>query len=71
LRDAKAEQVQAHVTRSLEADNKLVTNSVVTHFQPADPHQRLGNTVYGLWNADNMVPPPIWETLSMARTPTI
>lgn len=59
LREATSEQVQAHVTRALEADNKLTTNSVMDRiFNPTTRTNDWGNTVYGLWNADSMVPPP-------------
>ncbi|MEX3646529.1 hypothetical protein [Mycolicibacterium porcinum] len=59
LRDATAEQVQAHVTRALEADNKLTTNSIMNRlFNPAVRTNDWGNTVYGLWSNDGMTPPP-------------
>src|SRR6476660_1741693 len=55
LRDATAEQIQAHVARALEADNKLTTNSVMNRiFNPQTCTDDLGNTLYGLWNADGM-----------------
>jgi len=59
LREATAEQVQAHVTRALEADNKLTTNSIMHRiFTPTTRTNDWGNTVYPLWAADGMVPPP-------------
>ena len=60
LRDATAEQVRAHVTRALEADNALTTNSIMNRlFNPALRSNDWGNTVYGLWSADGtMTPPP-------------
>jgi hypothetical protein len=59
LRDATAEQIRAHVTRALEADNKLTTNSVMNAiFGKATRTNDWGNTVYPLWSADGMKPPP-------------
>lgn len=59
LRNATAEQVTAHVTRALEADVSLCTNSVMNRiFNPQTRVNDWGNTVYGLWNADSMIPPP-------------
>jgi len=60
LRDATAEQVRAHVTRALEADNSLTCNSIMNRiFNPTLRQNDFGNTVYGLYSADGtMTPPP-------------
>lgn len=59
LREATAEQVQAQVTRVIEADNKLTNGTVLNRlFNPATALNEWGHTCYGLWNADGMVPPP-------------
>ena len=59
LRAATAEQVTAQVTRCLEADNKLVTGTILRRlFTPATELNDWQHTCYGLWNHDGMVPPP-------------
>ena len=59
LREATAEQVQAGVTRILEADNKNTNGSVLNRlFNPATETNEWQHTCYGLWNADGMIPPP-------------
>lgn len=59
LRSATAEQVQAQITRVLEADNKLTNGTVLNRlFNPATVFNEWGHTCYGLWNADGMAPPP-------------
>jgi hypothetical protein len=63
LREATAEQIQAGVTRILEADNKNVSGSVLNRlFNPATELNEWQHTCYGLWNADGMVPPPYLGT---------
>jgi hypothetical protein len=59
IREATAEQVTAQVTRVLEADNKLVTGTILNRlFTPAVEYNDWNHTCYGLWNADSMIPPP-------------
>ena len=59
LRAATAQQVEAQVTRCLEADNKLVTGTILRRlFTSATELNDWQHTCYGLWNADGMVPPP-------------
>ncbi|MCV7215015.1 hypothetical protein H7J51_06930 [Mycobacterium crocinum] len=59
LREATSEQVTAHVTRVLEADNTLTTGTVLNRlFDPATRLNEWGHTCYGLWASDGMVPPP-------------
>ena len=59
LRAATAQQVQAQVTRCLEADNKLVTGTILRRlFTSATELNDWQHTCYGLWNGDGMVPPP-------------
>jgi len=63
LREATAEQVQAGVTRILEADNKNTNGSVLNRlFNPATETNEWQHTCYGLWNADGMIPPPYLGT---------
>lgn len=70
LRAATAEQVQAQVTRCLEADNKLVTGTILRRlFTPTTELNDWNHTCYGLWNADGMVPPPyLGKTFDGAHT---
>lgn len=59
LREATAEQVQAQVTRVIEADNKLTNGTVLNRlFTPTTQLNEWGHTCYGLWSNDGMVPPP-------------
>ncbi|MCK8642152.1 hypothetical protein [Mycobacterium colombiense] len=59
LRDATSEQVTAHVTRVLEADNKLTSGTVLRRLlDPTVQYNEFSQPCYGLWNADGMVPPP-------------
>jgi len=63
LRDADSRQITANVTRILEADNKLTTGTVLKRLLvPATAQNEWGQTSYGLWNADGMVPPPYLGT---------
>jgi hypothetical protein len=63
LREATAEQVQAGVTRILEADNKNTNGSVLNRlFNPATETNEWQHTCYGLWNGDGMIPPPYLGT---------
>jgi hypothetical protein len=58
LREATAEQVQAGVTRILEAENKNTNGTVLNRlFNPATELNEWQHTCYGLWNADGMIPP--------------
>jgi hypothetical protein len=59
LRGATAEQVTAQVTRIFEADNRLVTGTILRRLlNPATETNEWQYLCYGLWNADGMVPPP-------------
>jgi hypothetical protein len=59
LREATSDQVQAGVTRILEADNKLTTGTIMQRlFDPTQRTNEWGATCYGLWNNDGMIPPP-------------
>src|SRR6478672_12455397 len=72
LREATAEQVQAHVTRALEADNKLTTGHVMNRlFNPVTRQNIWGATCDERWNADGMVPRHFREISLMERTPLL
>jgi hypothetical protein len=69
LREATAEQVQAGVTRILEADNKLTTGTVMNRlFNPQQFTNEWGTTCYGLWNADMTPPPYLGKTFDSSHT---
>ncbi|MGW5523592.1 hypothetical protein [Gordonia sp. NPDC003950] len=60
LRSASAEQVRSVIDRAMEADNRLVTGTLLRQlFTPTARQNEMGQTVYGLYNGtDGMVPPP-------------
>ena len=59
MRAATAEQVQAQVTRCLEADNKFVTGTILRRLFTRPQNSTTGSIpAMALWNADGMVPPP-------------
>jgi hypothetical protein len=70
LRSATAEQVTAQVTRIFEADNRLVSGTILR--RPLDPAPRFNewqHTCYGLRSGDGMVPPDhLGQTFDNART---
>jgi hypothetical protein len=70
LRAAIAQQVQAQVTRCLEADNKLVTGTIMRRLlTPTTELNDWQNTCYPLWSGDGMVPPPyLGKTFDGAHT---
>lgn len=58
LRGATAEQVEAQITRMFEADNRLVSGTILRRLlDPAPRFNEWQHTCYGLWNADSLVPP--------------
>ena len=68
-RDATAEQIQNRVTRALAAHNKLVNGTILQRlFSNALCPNDFLHQVYGLWNADGTVPPPISAGPSTAPT---
>ncbi|WP_278313736.1 hypothetical protein [Lolliginicoccus levis] len=60
LRDASAEQVRAVFTRVLEADNKLVTTTILDRLlNPAERANEHHHRVFGLYTGnDGITPPP-------------
>jgi hypothetical protein len=59
LRAATAEAVSAQVTRVFEADNRLVTGTILRRvLDPAQGFNEWGYTCYGLYNNDGIIPPP-------------
>lgn len=60
LRSATAEQVQASINSALEADNRLVTGTLLRRlFNPTQGLNEHGHRTFGLWNGtDAMAPPP-------------
>ncbi|WP_228792953.1 hypothetical protein [Nocardia cyriacigeorgica] len=59
LRDATAEQVRSAIDRALEADNRLLTGTVLRRlFDNTAGLNEFNHNVYPLWNGDGMVPPP-------------
>jgi hypothetical protein len=58
LRSATAEQVTAQVTRIFEADNRLVSGTILRRLlDPAPRFNEWQHTCDGLWSGDGMVPP--------------
>jgi hypothetical protein len=58
LRAATREQIENRITRALEADNRLVTGTILQRlFDPTPRVNDWGHTVYGLWSGDGMIPP--------------
>ena len=58
LRAATAEQVAAQVTRIFEADNRLVSGTILRRLlDPAPRSNEWQHMCYGLWSGDGMVPP--------------
>jgi hypothetical protein len=58
LRDATREQVDNRITRAFEADNRLVTGTILQRlFSNVVRTNDFGLNCYGLWNADGQVPP--------------
>ncbi|MFI6399526.1 hypothetical protein ACIBED_15570 [Rhodococcus coprophilus] len=60
LRSATAQQVQDALNRALEADNRLVTGTLLRRLlNPAEGTNEHMHRVFGLWNGtDAMTPPP-------------
>jgi hypothetical protein len=58
LRAATSEQVTAQVTRIFEADNRLISGTILRRLlDPALRFNEWNHTCYGLWSGDGMVPP--------------
>ncbi|MEN3220703.1 hypothetical protein PUR22_07635 [Mycolicibacterium porcinum] len=59
LRDATAEQITSRVTRVFEADNRLVTGTIMQRlFSPLSYTNDQMLTCYGLWTGDDGLIPP-------------
>lgn len=59
LRDSTSEQIIAQANRIIEGDNKLCTGRILRRlFDPTEGANEHGHRVLGLWNNDNIVPPP-------------
>ncbi|MDV7246756.1 MULTISPECIES: hypothetical protein [Rhodococcus] len=60
LRAATAEQVSAAINSAFEADNRLVTGTLLRRlFDPTEGLNEHAHRVFGLWNGtDGMTPPP-------------
>lgn len=60
LRDADSRQLAANFTEAIEADNRLLTGSVLSRlFDPAPSSNEDATTVYGLYTGvDGIAPPP-------------
>jgi hypothetical protein len=58
LRDMDARQVRAVHDGAMNSDNRLVTGTILQRlFSPQPEQNAQGNTCYGLWSADGMIPP--------------
>lgn len=58
LRSATADQLTSRITRALDADNRLVSGSILQRlFSNVVNYNDYNLPVYGLWNADGMRPP--------------
>ena len=60
LRSATAEQVASSINSAMEADNRLVTGTLLRRlFDPTEGTNEHMHRVFGLWNGtDGMTPPP-------------
>ncbi|WP_082950291.1 MULTISPECIES: hypothetical protein [unclassified Mycobacterium] len=59
LRDADRRQVDGVMNGILAADNRLVTGTILRRlFDPTQKRNEFNQPVFGLWNADGMIPPP-------------
>lgn len=59
IRDMDARQVRAVHDGAMNSDNRLVTGTILQRlFSPEPEENGQGNTCYGLWSADGMIPPP-------------
>ncbi|ORA80669.1 hypothetical protein K3U93_17625 [Mycobacterium malmoense] len=59
LRDSTADQIRAVTNYALAADNKLTNGLIMNRlFDPEPDYNEFNHTVYGLWSADGMIPPP-------------
>ncbi|YCU54387.1 hypothetical protein ACRYGY_05970 [Mycobacteroides abscessus] len=71
LRSATAEQVEAQVTRIFEADNRLVSGTILRRLlDPAPRFNEWQHTCYGLWSGTAWSRPHTWASRSTATTPT-
>jgi hypothetical protein len=72
LRAATSEQVTAQVSRIFEADNRLVSGTILRRLlSPAIQFNEWQHQCYGLWSGDGMVPPAyLGNSFSMAHTTT-
>ena len=70
LRSATEEQITAQVTRIFEADNRLVTGTILRRLlYPATSFNEWNHQCYGLWSGDGMVPPAyLGQTFDGAHT---
>ncbi len=59
LRDADSRQLNANMNQALEADNRLVTGTVLNRlFDPTPGANEDATTVYGLYTGDDGIAPP-------------
>lgn len=59
LRSATSEQVTAQITRIFDADNRLVSGTILNRLlDPAPRTNEWQHSCYGLWSGDSMAPPP-------------
>ena len=71
LRDADSRQLSANMAEALEADNRLVTGSVLNRlFDPAPGMNDDGRTIYGLYNGTDGIAPPPYMGVEFPETTT-
>ncbi len=59
LRSASADQVRSVINAIAEADNRLVTGTILHRlFSPAVEHNEWKHPCLGIWNGDGTTPPP-------------
>jgi hypothetical protein len=69
LRDATREQVDNRITRAFEADNRLVTGTILERlFSNIVRTNDFGHSVYGLWNGDMKPPDHMGRTFDATHT---
>lgn len=62
LRDMDARQVRAYADEALNADNQLVTGTILKRlFDPTEEENSFGNACYGLYNGTDGMKPPSFQ----------
>lgn len=69
LRDADSRQLDANLTQAIEADNRLLTGTVLNRlFDPTPGANEDATTVYGLYTGDDGIAPPPYMGVEFPET---